>query len=199
MHDLGAQQDADLVQRYLGGEPTAVAMVDGWLARAASPFRRGLAAEWEDVLQEIRMEVVRLLQAGQFRGDSRLKTYLWQVSCHTCLDVLRRLRRRTFVGLESAEAVPARGASPLDSVLQQEGGQAALRAFASLSPECRELWRMILSGLSYRDIGRQLGVSEGALRVRAHRCRKCATEAFRAATAASAGQREAEGAKDALR
>jgi DNA-directed RNA polymerase specialized sigma24 family protein len=37
---------------------------------------------------------------------------------------------------------------------------------------------MILSGLSYQQISTQTGVAEGALRVRAHRCRKRAAEAL---------------------
>jgi RNA polymerase sigma-70 factor (ECF subfamily) len=172
--------DADLVERFLRGDSAAAAQVDGWIAGAAWPFRRRLAAEWDDLLQEIRLEVVRLLQARLFRGESRLKTYLWQVACHTCLDAVRRERRRLFVGLEAAAAVPSSAASPFDSVSEGESVAAALRALSTLSGDCRELWRKILCGMSYREIGDELKVSEAALRVRAHRCRKSAVEAYRA-------------------
>lgn len=177
-----AVADGDLARRFLAGEPEAAAQVDGWIASAAWPFRRRLSMEWDDLLQEIRLEVVRLLQAGAFRGDSQLKTYLWQVSCHTCLDAVRRQRRRTFVGLEAIVETSTNLASPFEAVAHREGAEAALRAVESLSGECRDLWRKLLHGLSYRQIGRETGVSEGALRVRAHRCRKDAVDAYRAAT-----------------
>jgi RNA polymerase sigma-70 factor, ECF subfamily len=172
--------DAGLVERFLRGDPEAAAQVDGWIAGAAWPFRRRLAAEWDDLLQEIRLEVVRLLQARQFRGQSRLKTYLWQVACHTCLDAVRRERRRLFVGLDAIAAVPSSTVSPFDRLSEREGTAAALRAMATLSGECRELWGKLLRGMSYREISHELGGSEAALRVRAHRCRKSAVEAYRA-------------------
>jgi RNA polymerase sigma-70 factor (ECF subfamily) len=178
---MDPQSDADLVQRYLRGEPQAAALVDGWIAAAAWPFRRRLSVDWDDLLQEIRLEVVRLLQAGVFRGESKLKTYLWQVSCHTCLDAVRRQRRRTFVGLEAVASLATTGASPFEALARQEGTERALRTLATLSGECRELWKKLLRGVSYREIGKELGVSEGTLRVRAHRCRKTAVDAYRAA------------------
>lgn len=172
--------DAEIVERFLRGDSEAAAQVDGWIAGAAWPFRRRLAVEWEDLLQEIRLEVVRLLQARHFRGESRLKTYLWQVACHTCLDAVRRERRRSFVGLDAAAAVPSSATSPFDCVSERERVAAALRALSTLSGDCRDLWRKILRGMSYREIGDELKVSEAALRVRAHRCRKSAVEAYRA-------------------
>ncbi len=185
------QQDSDFVERYLRGDADASRVVDGWIGAAAWPFRRRLLADWDDLLQEIRLEIVRLLQAGRFRGESRLKTYLWQVTCHTCLDAIRRERRRTLVGLETVEDAPTSAPSPYETLLRREDDDAALRALATLSGECLELWRRLLRGASYREIGGELGVSEGALRVRAHRCRKNAVDAYRAQTQTPRGDERA--------
>jgi RNA polymerase sigma factor (sigma-70 family) len=78
--------------------------------------------------------------------------------------------------------------SPLDHVLEDDAARTLLLALEAVPRECRELWRMILGGLSYRDIGRSLGVAEGTLRVRAHRCRQKALEAL-AVSASSGGAR----------
>ena len=51
-----------------------------------------------------------------------------------------------------------------------------LLGLEGMSRECRDLWGLILAGLSYREIGTRLGVTEGALRVRALRCRQRAAE-----------------------
>jgi RNA polymerase sigma-70 factor (ECF subfamily) len=170
-------EDRQLVEGYLRGERETLAVVDGWLAAAAWPFLRRLPNEREDVLQEVRLEVLRLLREGRFRGESRLKTYLWRVAGHTCIDALRRRRRRpqdepADEPVETAAPDP----SPLDLTLQEERQRALLRLLEGVPAACRELWQAILAGASYQDIATRTGVSEGTLRVRAHRCRKLALE-----------------------
>lgn len=170
--------DPELIRRYLDGDREATVIVDGWLRAASAPFRRRLGADDEDVLQEIRLEVLRLLRDERFRGESSLKTYLWRVSCCTCIDALRR--RRPTLPLETSEAeASASDPSPLDHVLEEERQREFLTALEATSAECRALWRLILDGLSYKEIGRRMGVAEPALRVRAHRCRKQASGARR--------------------
>lgn len=161
---------------YLDGEPRAVATVDDWLRRAALPFRRRLRNDWEDLLQELRMEVFRLLQQGRFRGDSSLKTYVWRVASHTCLDHCRaRARRRgDEVDVEGEmERLPPRPAGQGTRTVERD---LLLRVLAETSDECRKLWEMVVAGLSYREMSDRTGVSEGALRVRVLRCRKRAAE-----------------------
>jgi RNA polymerase sigma factor (sigma-70 family) len=171
------RDDAELIERYLREDREAVAVLDGWLERAAGPFRRRLGAEWPDVLQEVRVEVLHLLAQGRFRGESRLRTYVWRVVAHTCLDAVRRQRRRPVLeGLEMDAALPSPAPTPLDEVLCRDRDRRLLRALEASPPECRELWRLILQGASYREISARTGVTEGALRVRAHRCRKSAAE-----------------------
>ena len=81
--------DRDMVTRFLRGDSDAVATLDGWISRAAWPYQRRLANRWDDVLQDVRLEVTRLLGEGKFRGESSLRTYLWRVVSHTCLDQIR--------------------------------------------------------------------------------------------------------------
>lgn len=153
--------------------------MDKWIAGAAAPFRRRLGADWPDLLQEARMEVLRLLRNSSWRGESRLKTYVWCVVGHSCLDALRRLKRRPELEPADPEApIASSDPSPLDHVLDQDSRRLLLTALASVPAECRELWGSILRGLSYREISGRMGLTEGALRVRAHRCRKRAVEAL---------------------
>jgi len=173
------QDDAQTIAGFLRGDATAVALVNGWIGAAASPYRRRLGAEWPDVQQEVRMEAVRLLQAGKFRGESRLKTYLWRVTNHTCLDALRRLRRRPPHDPAEPETLPpSPDPSPLDRVLGGDAARVLLQALDTLPADCRRLWTLVLDGRSYGEIGREMGLAEGTVRVRAHRCRKKAAEAL---------------------
>lgn len=171
--------DAETVAGFLRGDAAAAALVDRWIAAAAGPFRRRLAADWSDLLQEARLEVLQLLRRSSWRGEARLKTYVWRVVAHTCLDALRRLDRRPVHELADPDGtLRSSEPSPLERVLEQDSTRRLLAALELLPAECRELWRRILKGSSYGEISRELGVSEGALRVRAHRCRKRAVEAL---------------------
>jgi RNA polymerase sigma-70 factor, ECF subfamily len=170
-------EDAQLVDRYLQGESGAYGTVEGWIASAARPFRRRLGQRWDDVLQDVRLEVTRLLNQQTFRGESSLKTYLWRVVCHTCLDRLRAQSRWHWTEIDGlpeweAEAV----LTDPEPGLAQESKDLLLRVLEQVSGECRRLWAMILDGLSYREMSERTGVSEGALRVRVLRCRKRAVE-----------------------
>src|SRR5215204_3022221 len=166
-----ANDDKEIVARFLRGEADAIGTVDGWISRAAWPYQRRLADRWEDVLQDIRLEVTRLLGQGKFRGDSSLRTYLWRVVSHTCLDQLRAQKKWKWADLEELdqgngpEPVPAGAARHADRDL-------LLRVLEKVPQDCREMWRMIVAGLSYREMGLRLNVAEGTLRVRVLRCRE---------------------------
>jgi RNA polymerase sigma-70 factor (ECF subfamily) len=169
--------DQEMVSGFLRGEREAVGTVDGWISRAAWPYQRRLADRWDDVLQEVRLEVTRLLGTGKFRGESSLRTYLWRVVSHTCLDQIRAQSKWKLTDLDGLEGAdePASPAPPIPA--RQEDKDLLLRVLDRMPQDCRELWRMIVAGLSYREMSLRMGVAEGTLRVRVLRCREKAVAA----------------------
>ena len=164
--------DEQLIADFLRGEKTAIEQIQDWLQQAARRYRQPLAVPWEDVRQELLLEVTDLLQRGAFRGDSRLKTYLWRVANYICLNLLRDQARERWSDLDAAaDRLQAPGSSPLEWVLKRESVSDLTRLMEAM-PECRELWLMILRGKSYREMSRELGVSPGSLRVKVLRCRR---------------------------
>jgi RNA polymerase sigma factor (sigma-70 family) len=164
--------DQEVVTKFLHGEADAVGTVNGWISRAAWPYQRRLADSWDDVLQDVRLEVTRLLGQGKFRGESSLRTYLGRVVSHTCLDQLRARGKRQWTDLEEVDkADGGRGpAQPPPSRIEDR--DLLLRVVGRVSQDCRDLWRHIVMGLSYREMSVRLGVAEGTLRVRVLRCRE---------------------------
>jgi RNA polymerase sigma-70 factor, ECF subfamily len=165
--------DREMVSRFLRGDADAVATLDGWIARAAWPYQRRLANRWDDVLQDVRLEVTRLLGQGKFRGESSLRTYLWRVVSHTCLDQIRSQGKWQFTDLEAVDQDDGRAAA-LPRVAADDPAERdlLLRVLDRASPDCRDLWKMIVLGLSYKEMSVRLGVAEGTLRVRVLRCRE---------------------------
>ena len=90
--------------------------------------------------------------------------------------------RQHYVELRDVEGdIPDRTGSALDALLAQEHVELAHAALARLDRECRDLV-YLHAGMqkSYREIAELLGATEGALRVRLHRCVRHAREALRA-------------------
>jgi RNA polymerase sigma-70 factor (ECF subfamily) len=165
--------DRDMVTRFLRGDADAVATLDGWISRAAWPYQRRLAHRWDDVLQDVRLEVTRLLGEGKFRGESSLRTYLWRVVSHTCLDQIRSQGKWQFTDLETVDQEDGRAAGPLRVAVDDPAERDLLmRVLDRASPDCRDLWKMLLLGLSYKEMSQRLQVAEGTLRVRVLRCRE---------------------------
>jgi RNA polymerase sigma-70 factor (ECF subfamily) len=188
MLSMMAIDDREMVTRFLRGDSEAVGTVDGWISRAAWPYQRRLADRWEDVLQDIRLEVTRLLGQGKFRGESSLRTYLWRVVSHTCLDQLRAQSKWKWTELDALDGenlIPSREAP----AARREDKDLLLRVLARVPQDCRELWRMIVIGLSYREMSLRMSVAEGTLRVRVLRCREKATALRGQLLAAPPGKR----------
>lgn len=165
--------DRDMVTRFLRGDADAVATLDSWISRAAWPYQRRLAHRWEDVLQDVRLEVTRLLGEGKFRGESSLRTYLWRVVSHTCLDQIRSQGKWQFTDLETADQEDGRSTGPLRVAMDDPAERDLLmRVLDRASPDCRDLWKMLLLGHSYKEMSQRLQVAEGTLRVRVLRCRE---------------------------
>jgi RNA polymerase sigma-70 factor (ECF subfamily) len=183
-----AAEDWEMVTRFLKGEREALGIVDGWISRAAWPYQRRLADRWDDVLQEVRLEVTRLLGQGKFRGESSLRTYLWRVVSHTCLDQIRAQSKWKWTDLDGLDSADEPAATAPAISARQEDKDLLLRVLDRVPQDCRELWRMIVAGLSYREMSLRMSVAEGTLRVRVLRCREKAITARQELLGGGAGQ-----------
>ena len=182
------QEDRQLVEAFLAGEAGAVQTVTTWIRQALGSYRRRLGADWEDTVQEVLVEAIELLRKGTFEGRSRLRTYLWRVANHTALDQLRRDRSDRMDDFEVALAqAPSPGDSPLSGLLRREQMTSLLELLHQMSSACRELWSMILEGLSYNEMSQRVGVAAGTLRVRVLRCRQRAIAALKERRDSAAG------------
>ncbi len=171
------EEDAELISAFLDGEPDAVETLDGWIRCAAWTFRARLGEDWDDLCQDLLLEFTKLLRAGRFGGQARLKTYLWRVTNNACLDRLRSRNRWHLIELDSVVERLEQDGLSLPATGDRFASRDMLRnVLERTSAECRRLWQLILSGFSYQEISDQVGVAAGTLRVRVLRCRKRAQD-----------------------
>ncbi len=123
--------------------------------------------EAEDVAQEAYLRMFRGL-AG-FREEARFETWMHRIVTNTAINHLRRRGRFGELLVDETRDVPvpdrAEGLAASRDALE--------RGLAVLPPGQRVV--IVLKdvyGLSHKEIGEELGIEEGAVKVRLHRARK---------------------------
>lgn len=141
--------------------------------------------EAEDVSQEAYLRVFRGISS--FRGEAQFETWLYRIVANAAMSHLRRRRRFGDLMSESDDGQPI---EPVADVTLAEGTverDSLQRALATLPLPMRVA--VVLKdvyGLSCEEIGRELGASEGAVKVRLHRARKRLKESLEASDGADA-------------
>ncbi|MDF1553681.1 MAG: sigma-70 family RNA polymerase sigma factor [Deferrisomatales bacterium] len=141
------------------------------------------AAEAEELTQETFLKVSRAL--SEFRGESRLSTWVYRIATHVALD---RLRSRSFqerLRSLSTEEDKVAGALPDADVWSGEEKPSVTQSLAreemnacirGVVEELPENYRAVLvlsefEGLKDREIAEIVGDSLGAVKIRLHRGR----------------------------
>ena len=159
------EPDEMLMERFLGGETAAFdtlfarhgGRVNAFLRRMVGP------AAADDLTQATFLSVVR--SRDRFQRGARFRPWLYAIAGNAARDHVRRARFEQ--PSDSGELPEQVTAPPLpDPALER----AVHRALAALPPAQREaivLHRF--EGLSFGEIAETLGLSESAVKVRAHR------------------------------
>jgi RNA polymerase sigma factor (sigma-70 family) len=148
--------------------------------------RLRLGHDAEDIAQQVQRKLLVSFRDDRFTGASSLRTYVWRVAQHAAIDHLRigRAKPAPFP-LDAIADPPDPGASPEGGLLLEERRALFARVLARLADECRNLFHLIVfEELSYAEIAGRLGATEGAIKVRALRCREKAVAEFKSVTLA---------------
>jgi RNA polymerase sigma-70 factor, ECF subfamily len=124
-------------------------------------------SEAEDVAQEAYLRMFRGL--GAFREEARFETWMYRVVANCAMSALRRRGRFGEIVTDEVADRPVPETPEHRAVQRDE----LTRALDSLSPGQRVV--VVLKdvyGLSCQEIGEELDIEEGAVKVRLHRARK---------------------------
>jgi RNA polymerase sigma-70 factor (ECF subfamily) len=156
------------------------AVLDGLLAWREDVFRVCLgftrnSADAEDLCQDVFLKA--LARQGTLRNPEAPRIWLLRVARTTCLDHIRREKRRPTVRLDSFPAA-AGVAVTMDPEVDLEPRLARLKeAIRRLPRRQREVFVLReYGGLSYEDIARTAGVRIGTVMSRLNRARRAVTE-----------------------
>ncbi|HKQ98450.1 MAG TPA: RNA polymerase sigma factor [Candidatus Polarisedimenticolia bacterium] len=158
------------ISAFLAGDPVLHELIRAGVRRAVRSLRFAPAVVEEEIVQETLTRVFVSLSEGSFRGEASLATFAQRVARYVYLE---QIRRRRFVSeIASAESKADPRAGPEEHFLRAEEHRRNLRTLVNLTPECRELFRLIfVEELNYAEVGARLGISDTAVKLRVHRCR----------------------------
>ena len=145
------------------------------LWRVARSFASS-SQDQEDLIQDILLQLWQ--SAPTFRGESKESTWIYRLAFNTALvwqrgEKRRRLKHEAFFMQASSAGEASSADAEKEKVERLERLYAAIRGLPRLEAS---LTLMLLDGLSYREMGEVLGISENHVGVRLHRIRKQLTD-----------------------
>jgi len=143
----------------------------------------GNREEAEDLAQEVFVQVFKAID--QFRGDSRLSTWVYRIAVNLCKNRSKYLSRRHANKQDDIDALGDRApmstakgttsgsiARPDDLLVGMQVERVVQQAIDSLEPEFREaLILRDVEDLSYEEIAQITGLPDGTVKSRIHRAR----------------------------
>ena len=130
----------------------------------------------QDLEQEILLALWQALPT--FANQCAERTFVFRVAHNRAISHIRHWRLRTTDPLDDEDPIVTTEADPEQAASHSQRRAALVAAVRSLPLGLRQVILLLLEGLSHREIGEVLGISEGNVAVRSTRARKALTEAL---------------------
>ena len=102
--------------------------------------------DWEDVVNEIMVNVLEKLKKGEFRGESSLGTFIFTITSRRIVDFIRQ---KSKVLKHAPEPKPF--PSPSEEVEAKERAEYVAKAIEKLKPKYKEVLHLYY----YKDLSRE--------------------------------------------
>jgi len=130
----------------------------------------------QDLEQEILLALWQALPT--FANQCGERTFVFRVAHNRAISHIRHWRLRTTDSMDDEDPIATTDADPEQAASHSQRRAALAAAVRSLPLGLRQVILLLLEGLSHREIGEVLGISEGNVAVRSTRARKALTEAL---------------------
>jgi len=168
----------DLVQQCQKGDVAAFQELAAKYYRRVFTVVLGMLNHREDALEVAQESFCRAFRnIERFKGGSTFYTWLYRIAVNLAIDFQRRQKRGLMDFREDMDEVVVEkgesGSDPYRELRDRELGERLVAAIDELTPDHKAVIVMrAVEGLSYKDIGRVMGCSEGTVMSRLHYARK---------------------------
>ncbi|MHA1778494.1 MAG: RNA polymerase sigma factor [Candidatus Heimdallarchaeaceae archaeon] len=169
--------DDDIVKALLSNECWAIKIISDRITPIIK-YKLFQVQDWEDARQQSLMEIV--IAVKRLKKINNLWGLVKKIVYSTIVDFNRLHKRHS-----QRNCKPSRNGSDKedwtnyfpdpkdDQSSYYERKDLLIYVFQKLDKECRELIKVVfLEDIKYSEIASRLGISEGTLRVRIHRCKE---------------------------
>ena len=122
----------------------------------------------EDLFQEIVLQLWKSFP--NFRGDSKITTWMYRIALNTAISALRKYKRKPFT--EDIKEYHFNISEQHDNEAQQENLQKLQWAIRQLPEIERGMMMMALDEIPYEEIAETIGITQNNVRVRMNRIRE---------------------------
>jgi len=160
-----ADLDYAVLRRVARGDQAALAELirrhQGRLYQVAYRLLRD-PLEAEDVLQEVFLKVVE--HAHRFEPQASVRAWLQRITANHCLNLLRRRHPQESLDQDDAPGLASAGATPLEALEERDLSRRLAQLLDALPEnQRRALVLKRFGGLSYQEIGAEMGLSPQAV------------------------------------
>ncbi len=122
----------------------------------------------EDLFQEIVLQLWKSFP--NFRGDSKITTWMYRIALNTAISALRKYKRKPFT--EDIKEFHFNISEQYDNEEQKENLQKLQWAIRQLPEIERGMIMMALDEIPYEEIAETIGITQNNVRVRMNRIRE---------------------------
>ncbi len=128
----------------------------------------GANPDWEDVTNEILLQVIEKVRSGEFRGESSIGTFIYIITSRRIVDYIRQ-KTRILKGAPDAGTLP----DPQEEVEREERAKRLGEAVRGLKPRFRDvLYLYFYKEKTREEVARELGITPAKVSERVNYAQK---------------------------
>ena len=110
--------------------------------------------DWEDVVNEVMLNVIDKLKKGDFRGDSSIGTFIYTITSRRIIDFIRH-KSKVLKHAPEPDPFP----SPVSMIENKEKAEVLAKAISKLKPKYIEvLYLYYYKEMGRKEVADQLGI-----------------------------------------
>jgi RNA polymerase sigma factor (sigma-70 family) len=164
--------DREIIEGFIAGRKKEHEILAQWIRELANIRLRTRRVSADEIVSDTMYRLLIKFRSDSFTLVESLKSYVQAVAWYTIIDHIRYWRK--YTDLPDNEGFDPPDPGDISADVEKEENQAIIeRVFRLMSGECRKLWDLrFVDDLDYKEIGNRLGISEGNVKIRFHRCKK---------------------------
>lgn len=168
-----AMDDQRLVALAREGNPDAFSLLVERHQTMVYNLALGKTGHPQDAEEVVQTAFLKAWQGlPNFRGEAAFSTWLYRLTVHAAVDLLRQRRQHLSLDAPDLPPLPAGGAGPEAQVQENDRRRQLWEAIDALPEGLRTPFLLReVEGRSYQEIAQALGVAEGTVKSRLARAR----------------------------